>query len=252
MTASARQKMISDIQLRLGGGIVDNELDPQHYEYGITAALDRYRQRSGNSMEESFIFLDVQPDVQDYKLPDEVQEVRSIYRRNIGGSAGSSIDPFSLAFTNNIYMIQNPGGMGGSGAGTLATYDFAMQFQSLAGRMFGRDLLFTWNTTTKNLKIERRFGAIEQVALHCYNAKPDEVLLIDVYAKPWLRDYATAMCKLMMGEARSKFGNLGGPQGGVTLNGEALKNEAKEEMERLEQEIINNIDQNGGMPFIIG
>lgn len=252
MSISARDRIIKDIQIRLGVGLIDIELEADNYEYAVTVAIDRYRQRSVNSFEESFVFVDVQPDVATYRLPDCIQEVRAVYRRNLGGSGGTAIDPFSAGFVNSLYMLQNPGNIGGSGVGVLATYDFAMQFQSMAGRMFGRDVMFTWDTATKRITFQRRFGAVESVALHTYNARPDEILLVDVYAKPWLRDYATAMCKLMMGEARSMFANLGGPQGGVTLNGEAMKNEAKEEMERLEDELKNFIDSNQGSPFIIG
>lgn len=251
--ATARENMIEEIKLRLGFGIIDLELDPAHYNYSITAAMDRYRQRSGNSMEESFVFLDVQPEVATYTMPNEVQTVRSVYRRGIGSTGGIAVDPFSLAFTNNIYMIQNPGGLGGGGSGFLATYDMAMQFQELAARMFGRDVMFTFDPVTKKIVFQRKFVSIEQVVLHVYNARPENVILEDVYAKPWVRDYATAMCKLMIGEGRSKFaGGLGGPQGGVTLNGDSMKAEAKEEMERLEQEIKDIIDGKEGYPFLIG
>lgn len=250
----ARDELIKDIQLKLGYGIIDLELDPEHYDYAVRSAFDRYRQRSGNALEESFLFLDLQPEVQAYQMPSEVQIVRSIYRRTIGGSAGgAAIDPFSLAFTNNIYMIQNPGGLGGGGAGSLATYDFAMQFQELAGRMFGRDVLFTYDNSTKKLVLERRFGAVESVLIHIYNQRPEDVILGDIYAKPWIRDWAVAVCKQIMGEARAKFsGGLGGPQGGVSLNGDQMKSEAKEEFERLENEIANFIDSKDSMPFIIG
>lgn len=251
---SERANLIKEIKLRLGFGIVDLELDPEHFDLAVTMSLDRYRQRSGNSLEESFIFLDIQPDVSTYTLPNEVQVVRSVYRRTMGGSAGgASIDPFSLAFTNNIYMIQNPGQLGGSGSGTLATYDFAMQFQELAGRMFGRDVMFTWDASTKKLVLERRFGAMEQVALHVYNLRPEDVILGDIYARPWIRDYSVAMSKMIIGEARQKFsGGLGGPQGGVSLNGDAMKAEAKEEMDRLEEEIKTFVDSKDSMPFLIG
>lgn len=250
----ARDKMIKEIQLRLGAGIIDLELDAEHFDYAITSALDRYRQRSGNSLEESFVFLDIQPEVSTYTLPPEVQTVRTVYRRGIGGAGGgAAVDPFSLAFTQNIYMIQNPGGLGGSGSGFLATYDMAMQFQELAGRMFGRDVMFTFDAVTKRIMFQRKFGAVETVVLHVYNARPEHIILEDVYAKPWVRDYATAMCKLMIGEARSLFsGGLGGPQGGVSLNGDQMKQEAKEEMERLENEIKEFIDGSGTMPFLIG
>lgn len=250
---SPREKLTSQIKLRLGAGIIDLELDPEHYDFAITVAFERYRQRSGNSLEESFLFLTVQTDQQVYTLPQEVQEVRSIYRRSIGGSAGgAAIDPFMLAFTNNLYMIQNPGGMGGSGAGTLATYDFAMQFQSLAGRMFGRDLQFYFDSSTKKLRIDRRFGSPEEVGLHIFNEKPEEVLLNDPYAKIWLRDFSVAQCKLIMAEARGKFASIAGPQGGINLNADALKTEAKEEIERLDNEISNFVEQHIGMPIIIG
>ena len=52
MAQSQRQKLIKDIELSLGGGIVDIELDADHYNLSIDHALDRYRQRSSNSTEE--------------------------------------------------------------------------------------------------------------------------------------------------------------------------------------------------------
>lgn len=249
-----RQNLLRQVGLLLGGEIIDLELEQTHYDVALDVALGRYRQRSGNALEETFVFLDVQPDVSSYRLADEVQEVRTVYRRSMaGGAGGASVDPFSLAFTNSIYMMQNPGGLGGGGgAGTLATYDFAMQYQSLVGRMFGRDVMFTWDASTKTLNLERRFGAVEQIALHVYNTRTENVLLNDPYALPWLREYTTAMCKQMMGEARSKFSTIAGPQGGFSLNGETLKTEARAEMDRLEKELVDLMDQHSGWPLVVG
>jgi uncharacterized membrane protein YkoI len=247
-----RDRLIREMKIALGGTIVDIELEEDELNYCIDITLDRYRQRSGNSIEESFVFLDVQTDVATYTLPNEVQEVRSVYRNVIGSSGGAAIDPFSLAFTNNIYMIQNPAQLGTTGAGLLATYDFAMQYQSLIGRMFGRDVQFTWDASTKKITFHRRFGATENVGLHCFNARPEEILLNDVYAKPWLRSMAIANAKMLMGQARSKFQTLAGPQGGVTLNGNELKQEAQAEMDKLEEELKMLIDQSEGYGFIIG
>jgi hypothetical protein len=60
------------------------------------------------------------------------------------------------------------------------------------------------------------------------------------------------MSKYTLGEARSKFATIAGPQGGTSLNGDALKNEGQAEMERLETEIGNYSE--GGTPhsFVIG
>jgi hypothetical protein len=251
---TGRMKLIKEIQLRLGGGIVDSELDPEHYDLAITYALDRYRQRSSNSLEESYIFLDIQPDTTAYTMPIEVQEITKCFRRGIGGNQGGpQIDPFSLSFSNNLYLINNPGGMSAGGSGTLATYDLAMQFQSEAGRMFGRELLFQWEPVSHRLTFDRAFVAVETVLLQAFNTRPEEVLFADTYARPWLRDFATAVCKQIMGEARSKFSQIAGPQGGFQLNGEALKTEAAAEMERLEKELSLYQDQRyGGYGIIVG
>jgi hypothetical protein len=248
-----REKIIAEIKLILGGGLVDVELDPEHFNVAVSTALDRYRQRSGNALEESFLFLMVQPEVSVYTLPSEVQEVRDIYRRTMGGTAGGGIavDPFSLAFTNNLYLIQNPAGSG-SGSGTMALYDMAAQYQTLVGRLFGRDVMFTWNRSSHKLMLHRKFTGREEICLHVYNTRPETALWNDPGARPWLRDYATAKCKMMLGEAYSKFGSLAGPQGGVSLKGDALKAEAQAELERLESEAFNLFDADQGYGFIIG
>lgn len=250
---TAHQLLIEEVQLMMGSGMIDLDLDPKHYEVAVRFALDRYRQRSGNAMEESFLFLDVQPDVCAYQMPDEVQEVRYVYRRGYGGAGGgANVDPFSLGFINNMYLLQNPGGLGNSGPGLLATYDLAVQFQSLAGRMFGRDVMYTYDSSTKILTMERRFGCVEQIALHVYNTRPEVVLLGDPYARPWLRDWTVAVCKTMLGSAWSKFSTIAGPQGGFSLSGDTMKTEARAEFDRLDLELTNLVDQHNGYPFVIG
>jgi hypothetical protein len=251
-TQTPRQKLISQIHTALGGNMLEIDLEPSDYDYAVDVTLDRYRQRSGNSIEESFIFLDVQPEVFVYTLPQCVQEVKSVYRNVIGNSGGTAIDPFSLGFTNNLYLLQNPGGMGGSGAGQLATYDYAMQFQNLAAKMFGRDVTFTWDTFSKRLTFHRKFVAVEQIALHVYNERPEEILIQDVYSRPWIRSMAIAQAKMLLGQARSTYGSIAGPQGGITLNGDSLKTEAQADMDKLEEELKNLIDQREGYGFVVG
>ena len=56
----------------------------------------------------------------------------------------------------------------------------------------------------------------------------------------------------MLGEARSKFATIAGPQGGGQLNGDTLKGEAQAEMEKLENEVINQVGGGQGYAFTIG
>jgi hypothetical protein len=251
MATTQKQEIFDYVNAMLGGGMVDVELDPIHYETALNKALSRFRQRSDNSVEESYLFLDLVEDQNEYTLPNEVIEVRKVFRRSIGsrtgGGDGSSVfEPFNLAYTNT-YLLSGSTQMGG-----LATYELFAGYQELVGRMFGSFIEFTWNTTTKKLTLLQRPRAEEQVLLYAYNYRPDSQLLDDYLAKQWIKDYTLASCKYMLGEARSKFATIAGPQGGTTLNGDSLKAEAQAEMEKLELEVANAVAGGTGYGFLIG
>ena len=246
-----RNKVFDYVRDMLGDGMVDVELDPKHYETALTRSLTRFRQRSSNAVEESYMFLELLQDTNEYRLPDEVVEVQSVFRRAIGsrsgnGAGGTLYEPFNLAYTNT-YML-NSTMMGG-----LATYEMYAGYQKLVGRMFGSYIEFKWKPTSHILTIlQRPFAEQEQILIRCHNYRPDYVLLQDLYAGQWLKDYTLATCKIMLGEARSKFASIAGPQSAITLNGNDLKSAGKEELEKLDKELVEYVV--GGMPmtFVIG
>ena len=159
--ATQKQEVFDYVNLSLGGGMVDVELDPAHYETALNRALAKFRQRSDNSVEESYMFLPTVIDQNTYILPEEVIEVRRIFRRSIGsrtggGDGGTLFEPFNLAYTNTYLLAST--NMGG-----LATYELFSQYQELVGRMFGSFIEFKWNTTTKELTILQRPRAEEDL-----------------------------------------------------------------------------------------
>jgi hypothetical protein len=323
--ATQKQQIFDYVHSMLGGGMVDVELDPVHYETALTKALTTYRQRSDNAVEESYIFLELIPDQNEYTLANEIVEVRKLFRRSIGSrpstsasggpiysttiistdsqqvfnvnynlaivqsivvtingtvttdystddasrtitfntalatgdvvniklydsgenGGGSLFDPFSLAYTN-AYLLSS------SNMGGLATYDMFSQYQELVGRMFGSFIEFKWNSTNKKLTILQRPRADENVMMYCYNYRPDTELLRDYLAIQWIKDYTLAGCKYMLGEARSKFATIAGPQGGSALNGETLKAEAQAELEKLQSDLSLQVGGGVGYGFTIG
>ena len=68
LLVSPRQKLLNEVRLMLGGGMITLELDPEHFDVAFDVSLSRYRQRSGNAMMESFLFLDIQPETATYRL----------------------------------------------------------------------------------------------------------------------------------------------------------------------------------------
>ena len=83
-----KQKLIDYVRFSLGDGMVDVELDPQHYDIAFKKATAVYRQRSSNGVEESYGFLELIKETQEYTLPSVVTEVRQVFRRTIGSSDG--------------------------------------------------------------------------------------------------------------------------------------------------------------------
>ena len=251
-STTERNKVFDYVRKMLGDGMIEVELDPEHYEMALDRALNRFRQRSPNAVEESYLFLELIQDQNEYRLPDEVITVRQVFRRAIGsrsgiGAGGTLFEPFNLAYTNTYLMS-------GSMMGGLATYDAFAGYQKLVGRMFGSYIEFLWKPTSHLLDIlQRPFAQGEQILVQSYNFRPDWVLLQDVYAKQWLKDYTLATAKMMLGEARSKFASIAGPgSGGMQLNGTALLTAADKEIEKLDKELETLVAGGTGYYFITG
>ena len=244
-----KQNLIDYVQLQLANQIIDIELDPAHYEAAYQKTIGVYRQRAQSAYEESYSFLTLVRDVQIYTLPQEVIQVRQIFRRTFGDSTGSqasNFDPFTQASLNVYLMNFNV-------AGGLATYDFYTQYVELAARMFGGFVNYTWNPVTKKLQMVRDWrGTGENVLLWTYNLKPEISLLSDFQISQWIRDYMVANCKYIIGEAREKFGSIAGPQSGTTLNGTAMKAEAQAHMDKCIEELKMYVDGSQPITFIIG
>jgi len=243
-----RDELIKEIELRLGGQMVDVELDPEHYDLSIRKSFEKYRQRSENAVEEAFVVLQLIEGQSEYDLPDEIIEVRDVYRRSAGtlNSGGmGDIEPFETAYLNT-YLL-NSGRAGG-----MATYDFLAQNRESLARLFGQELMFTWNTVTKKIFLHRRIKADDEVYLYVYKQRTDEELLTDPYSSPWIKEMALAYAKLTLSEARGKFNTIAGPQGGTTLNADALRADAMAQIEKLEDELKTFVDGQVGFGIIIG
>jgi hypothetical protein len=161
-------------------------------------------------------------------------------------SAGGTVfEPFNLAYSNT-YLLSSTN-MGG-----LLTYELFAQYQELVGKMFGSFINFTWHPQSHKLIIHQRPRGEESVMLQVYNSRPDFVIIDDVYSGQWIKDYALANCKMMLGQARSKFGQIAGPQGGTQLNGTALITEGQTEMEKLTDDLMKLVPGGSGYTWITG
>ena len=239
-----KEALFKNISLRLGAGIIDLELDPDHYNAAWNFAVATYRQRGQNAYEEAYMLLEIQQNQNSYILPQEVTKVRQAFRRTVGletGPSATSFDPFSSAILNTYLLNYNY-------AGGLATYDFYAGYVELAARMFGGYVIYTFNSVTKEIQFVRDFkGTGERILLWTDNLKPEIVLIQDPQISVWLSNWTLAQLKVTIGEAREKYGTIAGPQGGTSLNGAAMKAEGAASMLALLEELKNFVD--GSEPY---
>ena len=244
-----KQDMFKNIRFRLGDGIVDLEIDPEHCEAAFDYAIRTYRQRAQNSTIESYTLMSITAHQNVYTLPKEFINVRQVFRRTVGletGPSSSSFDPFSSAILNTYLLNYNY-------AGGLATYDFYAQYIELAARMFGGYVIYTFNPVTKEIKLVRDPKATgEQILIWADIQRPEAELLQDPGAGIWITDFTMATLKTIIGEAREKFGSIAGPSGGTTLNGTAMKSEGKAMQDQLIDELKRYVDHSQPLTWVIG
>ena len=244
-----KQALFENCRLRLGGDIIDLELDPQHYEAAYNYAIKVYRQRAENAVQESYTLMTVIKNVDTYTLPAEFINVRCLFRRTVGletGPSSSSDDPFSSAILNTYLLNYNY-------TGGMATYDFYAGYVELAARMFGGYLTYTFDPVTKVLRIVRDFkGTGERILIWADIQRPEEVLIQDPGAGVWIGDFIIAVLKGIIGEAREKFGSIAGPGGGTTLNGTAMKAESAAGQKELLEQLKNYVDYSQPLTWIQG
>jgi hypothetical protein len=70
-----------------------------------------------------------------------------------------------------------------------------------------------------------------------------EYLNINSIGKQWIRRFALALCKEMLGNVRSKFATIPIPGNNVTLNGSSLVTEGKAEQTALRDELKTVLDE---------
>ena len=244
-----KQALFQNVRYRLGDGIIDLELDPQHYEAAYNYAIKVYRQRAQNATQESYTLFTIEKNVDTYTLPSEFINVRCLYRRTVGletGPSSSSFDPFSSAILNTYLLNYNY-------AGGMATYDFYAGYVELAARMFGGYVVYTFDPVTKVLRIVRDpKGSGERVLIWADVQRTQEVLLQDPGAGVWIGDWVFAVLKGIIGEAREKFASIAGPGGGTSLNGAAMKAESKQLQQELIEELKRYVDYSQPLTWVQG
>jgi hypothetical protein len=122
-------------------------------------------------------------------------------------------------------------------------------------RVFAGDIPYTWNEARRELTLKRTIRAMEKVVLEVEIERTEQELLQDRWCKQWMQNWALAECKEYLGMIRSKYtSGTPGPAGTITMNGDTLLAEARQDMTELKEALLNWEYQNaehGNISFLM-
>lgn len=156
-------------------------------------------------------------------------------------------------FVNKLEIIPTPEcgnqlqvGVPASGScpGQFTDYDYVDSpgYVLIRGQMMAGSTLPTYTPSVS--------GTLDPDSISMYPSA-DEHYLEHIYSHPWIINYATAVAKQTLGLIRRKFSSnssLGGAT--ISLDGDSLVSEARDDMQRLEEEL--DLKYSTGYDIIIG
>lgn len=154
---------------------------------------------------------------------------------SIGDPSIRSDDLFNIRYQialNDLYTLT---------AVSMIPYYMVMQHLGLITEMLVGKQPIRYNRHTDKLYVDMDWKSVnvgEYLLVEAYEVIDPDVYT-DAWGDRWLQEYATAKIKYQWGTNLTKFIGLSLP-GGVQFNGEKILNDAKDEITKLEQEMISS------------
>ena len=172
-------------------------------------------------------------------LPDSVLSVASIVKSSHFGGIGGAGGVPGVAMFNPF--LAGGGGMGMGACGSMGydmtTYYTMRQYLATLEFMMFPPISYNFNQRTKRLYINSdSFNGIGvgDYLLFEVTTFPDPIEFPQMYSDFWLKEYWVNLVKYQWGSNMTKYTQVQLP-GGITLNGESIKQEAKQELETMRQ-----------------
>lgn len=237
-----------DIMYELGGGLVDVEFEVEctgfdgnaSIEFAFRRARDIYKQKGNNNWRKEFLALPVTKDQTLYNLPDETLGKVNTIIKIIKPTSGFNIeDPFSVTAYNDLFgNLGTLSGQCGSPRMDYLMYELTLSTLERSRRYGAYDSQWNHDQFKNTIKFLKKPETDTVWFLECYRDLTDTEYM-DVL---WIKEYATAIAKGMLGLAYRKFSSLPGPTGEVSLSGDQLVSESEQEKQRLIEDINNYVD----------
>ena len=169
-------------------------------------------------------------------LPENVLSVAGVMKKSGHGGMGMMGGLGGAGLLNPFIM----GGAGGSGACgnmmfDMTTYYTMKQYLALLDFMLFPPISYNFNQRLHRLYINSdNFNGIgvNDYLMFEVTTYPTPELYPEMWSDFWLKEYVVLLAKYQWGLNLSKYQNVQLP-GGITMNGDSIKNEAQQELQRM-------------------
>ncbi len=219
---AVREKIRDYVLLKLGAPVIDIELDSQQLELAVDESLAVIEEYAPHEYFSYYAFMTT-PGKSVYELPADVGYVRHVYYRETAQpmfqaqDLGGQIPLEYFGLGNMGAGGMGAGGMinpqqpvwGQAGAWTLFS-QYSQTFSRLSSALGG----WEWVGGYRHIKLYPIPCGCQQAVVHYIQKCKDWTCMTQSMAEG-----ALAFAMIMVGEIRSKYTNIPGPNGGVQLNG---------------------------------
>ena len=246
MAVTTRQGLIDYCLRELGEPVVEINIDEQQIEDRVDEAIEYWRQHHYDGVEKVYLKHEVsEQDVLSKSIPinDLIYGVTRVFP--IAAGTGTSKSIFDLQYQlrlNDLYDLTST---------SIIYYSQVMSHLALLDMELNGKTLYRFNRLTNKLYIDENW--VDNIApgtfllVECYRVlDPNDAPRM--YGESWLKHYLTALLKKQWATNIKKFQGLQLP-GGVTIDGDKLYQEAKEEIDKLESDLR---DKSAPLEFFMG
>jgi len=238
-----KEELIEKVLRRLGYPMVKVELDTTQIIDHIDYARQQYiKWAIGNSTSEIYFTLMLSGGQAQYEMDSDVVSILG-YESNQTGSINTLFTMENFLNSRGAYDA-----LKGGDAYSLVSYHLARDFLDTVRKYAVDSYTFVYHKYTNMLEIKPTpptgytltiddvdYDSPGFILVRAYSVEGDNT---DIYGEPWILDYVTAMSKMTLGRIRMKFAQFGSiGNSGISLDGDALMSEGKEEKERLDEQL---------------
>lgn len=246
MAVSSRQNLKEYALRALGAPVVEINVDDDQLEDRIDEALEFFRLYHYDGIEKMYLKHQVtQEDIDNKYIPMSplVYGVTRVVPITLGAATSKNI--FDLQYRlrlNDLYDLTST---------SVIYYTTVMQHLSMLDMTLNGHVIYRFNRYQDKLYLDINWNADvrvgEYIIVECYRAL-DFDAYVRLWSEPWLKHYVTALFKKAWATNLKKFSGMALP-GGITIDGQAMYDEAQAEIKDLEEDMIN---KSAPLDFFLG